>query len=435
MSSELKLEREQITKAVNGRREWAVDSLADLVRQPTVLGQEEPGQRKMAALFEDLGMEVKLEPIQLDEIKDKPGFSPTDWQLEGKHNVVGIHSPGSDAGRSLIFNGHVDVVSPEPTKLWSSPPFEPRVVHGEEDGESWMYGRGAGDMKGGTIAYLWALHALRDIGVEPASRIVCQSVVEEECTGNGALSLLEKGYRADAAIIPEPFNESILKSQVGVLWFRVRVLGMTTHVLGAGKGVNAIEKSVKIMGALRKLEAEINEPGNIPDSYKGIEHPLNLNVGTISGGDWQSTVAGECVTGYRIGAFPGEDLAEVMKRVEARVAGVANDDPWLKANPPQVEWVGFRAEGCLFDTDSDLGKTLRSAHKQWRGAEPEQLRCTATTDIRFFNLYYDIPATCYGPKAQRIHGVDEKVSIDSIERIAEVMCTFVQDWCKLRKQT
>ena len=434
MNRELTFDQEQIATAVKSRRDWAINALSQLVRQPTVLGKEELGQRVVASLFEDLQMEVKIEKIKLDEIKDKPGFGPTNWQLEGKHNVVGIHNPGDDFGRSLIFNGHIDVVSPEPTKLWSSPPFEPRVVHNEEDGETWMYGRGAGDMKGGTIGYLWALKALQDLGVEPASKVICQSVVEEECTGNGALSLLEKGYRADAAIIPEPFNETIIKAQVGVLWFRVRVLGMTTHVLGAGEGVNAIEKSVKIMQALRMLEAEINEPDNIPDSYKGIEHPINLNVGTINGGDWQSTVAGECVTGYRIGTFPGENLSVVMDRVEEHVASVADDDPWLKENPPQVEWVGFRAEGCVFDTDSELGKTLRNAHKQWRGNEPEQLRCTATTDIRFFNLYYDIPATCYGPKAQRIHAVDEKVSIDSIERIAEVMCSFIQDWCKLRKR-
>lgn len=424
------LSRDDIAKAVQARRDWAIEALSEFVRQPTVLGHEEPGQRVAAKLFDELGMEVKVEKIVLDEIKDKPGFGPTDWQLEGKHNVVGIHEGGS--GRSLIFNGHVDVVSPEPTKLWSSPPFEPRVVEDEEDGETWMYGRGAGDMKGGTISYLWALHTLRDLGFVPDGKVICQSVVEEECTGNGALSLLEKGYTADAAIIPEPFNETIITAQVGVLWFRVRVLGMTTHVLGAGRGINAIEKSWPIIQALRDLEEEVNR--EVPELYKGVEHPINLNVGTINGGDWQSTVAGECVTGFRFGAFPGEKLDKVMQMIENRVAHAAKSDDWLKDHPPEVEWIGFRAEGCTFDTESEVGRTLRKAHKEWRGDEPEQLRCTATTDIRFFNLYYDIPATCYGPKAQRIHGVDEKVSIDSMQRITEVMCSFVQDWCGLRKK-
>ncbi|MBZ0135432.1 MAG: ArgE/DapE family deacylase [Planctomycetes bacterium] len=424
--------REEISQAAQARRDWAIESLSEFVRQPTVLGNEECGQRVAAKLFSELDMEVKIEKIVLDEIKDKPGFGPTDWQLEGKHNVVGIHEGGN--GRSLIFNGHVDVVSPEPIKLWTNPPYEARVVEDEQDGETWMYGRGAGDMKGGTISYLWALHVLRDLGYAPAGKVICQSVVEEECTGNGALSLLEKGYRADAAIIPEPFNESITSAQVGVLWFRVRVLGMTTHVLGASRGVNAIEKSWPIIQALRDLEEEVNRPENIPKLYHGVDHPINLNVGTINGGDWQSTVAGECVTGFRFGAFPGESLNQVMQTIETRVKQAAQSAPWLKDNPPEIEWAGFRAEGCTFDVESEVGKTLRNAHKQWRGAEPEQLRCTATTDIRFFNLYYDIPATCYGPKARRIHGVDEKVSIDSMQRITEVMCSFIQDWCGLNKR-
>ena len=426
------LDQSTIRKAVTARRDWALRSLARLVREPTLLGHEESGQRVMRDLFEDLGMHVAVETVRLDEIQDKPGFSFVDWQIDGKPNIVGVHDPGDNAGRSLIFNGHVDVVSPEPTKLWASPPFEPRVVDHEEDGESWMFGRGAGDMKGGTVAYLWALRSLRDLGVVPASKVICQSVVEEECTGNGALSLLEKGYRADAAIIPEPFNETLLTAQVGVLWFRVRVLGKTTHVLGAGRGVNAIEKSVKIINALRELEAEINSEANVPELYQGVQHPINLNVGTIRGGDWQSTVAGECVTGFRIGAFPGERLQSVMKRVQERVTAASRDDPWLQLSPPAVEWIGFRAEGCVFDPDSPLGTTLRRAHQQRHGSEPEQLRATATTDIRFFNLYYGIPATCYGPKAQRIHGVDEKVSIDSMQRVAEVLCSFVQEWCKLK---
>ena len=419
--------------AVMKRQAWATKSLEALVREPTVLGSEDSGQNLMASLFGELDLNVKRERFDLEEIKELPGFSPIDWQLNGKYNVVGVHDPGQDAGHSLIFNGHIDVVSPEPTQLWSSPPFEPRIALDDEDGETWMYGRGAGDMKGGTIAYLWALHALRDLGVEPASKVICESVVEEECTGNGALSLLEKGYRADAAIIPEPFNETMTKAQVGVLWFRVRVRGMTTHVLGACHGVNAIEKSMQIIRALRDFEAELNREENIPALYADVAHPINLNVGTIQGGDWQSTVAGECVTGFRIGAFPGENLDRMMKRVESCVAKAAAADQWLNANPPRVEWIGFRAEGCLFDIDGDLGTALRKSHRRWRHDEPKQLLSTATTDIRLFNLYYGIPATCYGPKARMIHAVDEKVSLDSMQRVAEVMCSFVQDWCKLRR--
>ena len=422
--------RESLASAVAARRRWALDVLGDLVRQPTVLGNEEPGQRSLAVVLEGLGYDVRWEPIRVDRIRDLPGFSPIDWELEGKPNLVAVHDPGEGAGRSLAFNGHIDVVSAEPLALWSTPPFSPTVL--EAEGETWVQGRGAGDMKGGTVSYLWALAALQDLGLEPASRLVCQSPVEEECTGNGTLALLERGYGADACVIPEPFGETLLQRQVGVLWFQVRVVGRTTHVLGAGRGVNAIEKSTVIISALRDLETEMNRPEVIPPEYEGIDHPLNLNVGTIRGGDWASTVAGECLTRYRLGLFPGERCEDLMRRVEARVMEVADADPWLRDNPPAVEYVGFRAEGCHVDAGCALLGALGRAHAQVRGAPPERLVATCTTDVRFFNLYAGIDATCYGPQAVNIHGVDEGVSVDSMQRTAEVLLRFTSDWCGTR---
>jgi acetylornithine deacetylase len=426
--------REQIRQAVADRRGWAIDRLGALVREPTVLGQERSGQLRVAEMYEEVGLRAELLPIQVDRIRQHPGFSPVDWPLEGKENVVGLHEPDRNEGRSLIFNGHIDVVSPEPVAMWQSPPFEPRVVENEEDGEAWMYGRGAGDMKGGTVAYLWALAALGDLGFEPASRLVCQSPVEEECTGNGALDLLERGFTADACIIPEPFAETILARQVGVLWFQVRILGKTTHVLQAGRGVNAIEKAWVIIGAMRELEEELNRPERIPPGYEGVDHPINLNVGVIDGGDWASTVAGECVIRFRLGLFPGEPVDELERRIEQKVEQAAEADPWLSEFPPRVEYVGFHAEGCEFDVEGGVGRALQEVHQEWRGERAEELSATCTTDVRFFNLYHEVPATCYGPKARAIHGVDEKVSIDSIERVAQVLAGFVERWSGLRRK-
>lgn len=425
--------KESIAEAVANRRAWAIETLSALVREPTVLGAEASGQQVMTELLSSLGFDARLEPIDATRVARLPGFSPVDWQLDGKSNLVGVHDPADPEGRSLAFNGHIDVVSPEPVSLWTSPPFEPRIVENEEDGETWMYGRGTGDMKGGTVSYLWALAALRDLGMEPASRIVCHSPVEEECTGNGTLALLAGGHTADACIIPEPFNETILRRQVGVIWFKVRVLGKTTHVLAADRGVNAIEKSWVIIQGMRELEEELNRPENIPPGYADVDHPLNLNVGIIEGGDWASTVAGECVIHFRIGLFPEQSCESIRARIEQRVQEIASADPWLRDAPPTVEYGGFQAEGCECAIDGPFGKTLREAHEEWRGAEPPPLDATCTSDVRHFNLYYDVPATCYGPIARNIHGIDEKVSIDSMQRVAEVLADFTRRWCGVRE--
>ncbi|TAL31980.1 MAG: ArgE/DapE family deacylase [Alphaproteobacteria bacterium] len=419
--------QEDIAAAISAQQDWALNHLRQLVARPSLLGQEEAAQEYMAVMYEELGYDTKLLPIDADRLKKLKGYSPADWSYDRRPNVVGVHDVKNPEGKSLIFNGHVDVVSPEPVKLWSRGPFTPHVAN--DNGETWVYGRGAGDMKGGTICYLWALKALQDMGLEPASKVILQSPIEEECTGNGALALLADGYTADACIIPEPFDETVLCTQIGVIWFQVRVLGKTTHVLGAGRGVNAIEKSWPIIQALRELEKETNRPELVPAPYKGVANPINLNVGVIDGGDWASTVAGECVTRFRFGLFPGESLMELKARIEKCVAEAASADPWLKEFPPLVEYIGFQAEGCGFDEGGGFGKALQDAHRRWRGELPKKLHATCTTDVRHFNLYYDIPATCYGPKAENIHGVDERVSLDSMRRVAEVMTSFVIDWC------
>ena len=99
-----------------------------------------------------------------------------------------------------------------------------------------MYGRGACDMKSGTIGALYALDAIKAAGLRPTARIHFQSVIEEESTGVGALSTLQRGYRADACFIPEPTSGRMVRSQVGVIWFRLKVRGHPVHVFEAGSG-------------------------------------------------------------------------------------------------------------------------------------------------------------------------------------------------------
>ena len=101
--------------------------------------------------------------------------------MSGKRDVLATWAAGGEGGRSLILNGHVDVVPPAAEALWTNPPFEP-VRRGD-----WLYGRGAGDMKAGLVAMAGAVRGLMALGVAPRAPVHLESVVEEECTGNGAL--------------------------------------------------------------------------------------------------------------------------------------------------------------------------------------------------------------------------------------------------------
>lgn len=128
-------------------------------------------------------------------------------------NIVGSYRPAVSQGRSLILQGRVEVVSTGPLENWTAPPFEPRVEN------SWLYGRGAGDMKAGLAANLFAFDAITAAGLSPAAPIHLQSVVKES-TGNGALSALLRGYTGDAVLIPEPVENALVRTNVGVIWFR-----------------------------------------------------------------------------------------------------------------------------------------------------------------------------------------------------------------------
>jgi len=415
----------EITAAVAAEEPAMVALLEELVAAPTLLGAEAPGQAVMRRAFADLGLEpfeVPLDPAVLD---GHPGAAPFSWEVDAKANVLADWQPAGNGGRSLILNGHIDVVSPEPSSLWTGDPFTPR-----RDGD-WLYGRGAGDMKSGLAAMVGAVRGLQRLGLAPRARVQLQSVVEEECTGNGALACVLAGHTADAAILTEPTRGAVWTAQVGVLWFQVRVLGAPAHAGDAGVGANAIEASYRVIEALRALEAELNLVK--PPLYAGHPHPINLNVGTIRGGDWPSTVAGECLTQCRLATYPGEPVADLKRRVEETVAAVAAGDPALGRYRIDVFYDGFQCEGYELSPDAPLVTTLQDACARVDDTRPPIFASTATTDARSFQLYGDTPAVCFGPLAENEHGVDERVHVPSITTTAQAIALFIADWCGLAR--
>ena len=401
---------QEILAAVAAEQPAMVRLLGELVEQRTLLGREASGQAVMRRAFAGLGLEPFDVPLGGLE---HPGAAPFSWDVAGKVNVLADW--GGGPGRSLVLNGHVDVVSPEPSSLWTGDPFAPRV-----DGD-WMYGRGAGDMKAGLAAMVGAVAGLRRLGMRPRGRVQLQSVVEEECTGNGALACVLAGHTADAAILTEPTSEAIWNAQVGVLWFQVRVLGKPAHAGDAADGDNAIDAAYAAIDALRALEAELNAVK--PALFAAYPRPINLNVGMIRGGDWPSTVAGECVTHFRLALYPGEPVSALKARVETAVASVDSRFSF------EVLYDGFQCEGYELAPDAPLISALSSAAARVNGAAPPLFASTATTDARSFQLYGDTPAVCFGPHAENEHGVDERVSLPSMVRTAQAIALFIADWC------
>jgi acetylornithine deacetylase len=286
-------------------------------------------------------------------------------------------------------------------------------------------------MKSGLVAIVGAVRALRRLGLTPQAPVQLQSVVEEECSGNGALACVLAGHTADAAILTEPTKGGMWTAQVGVLWFQVRVLGSPAHAGQAAAGANAIEASTVVIEALRGLEAELNLVR--PPLFAAYPHPINLNVGMIRGGDWPSTVAGECITHFRLALYPGERVAELRERVEQTVAGAALAHPALSAYRIEVLYDGFACEGYELAQDAPLVTGLLDACERAVRRRPPLYASTATTDARSFQLYGDTAAVCFGPFAENEHGVDERVHLPSVTETAQVIALFIKDWCGLSR--
>jgi len=420
-------EKSALLRAVDAGFEEQMRLTEALVRFPSTRGREREAQEFMAAQMRARGLEVDQFRIDAEQIRHLPGFSPVDTPYDDAWNVVGMYRAPTGQGRSLILNGHVDVVPTGPLDMWTTPPFEPARIDG------WLHGRGAGDMKAGVIANLAALDAIERAGFRPHADVCVQSVIEEECTGNGALACLARGYRADAVLIPEPLQESLIRAQIGVIWFQVRVRGIPVHVSDAGDGANAIEATQGIIAALHELEAEWNARKQHDPHFAGHAHPINLNVGRIAGGDWTSSVPSWATFDVRVAIYPGQSITEAKGEIERTVHAAAQRNAFLRTNPPEVIYNGFEAEGYVLADADEPENILSAAHQSVFGHELPKIASTATTDARFFGLYGDMPALVYGARAEFIHGFDERVEIESIRRTTQAMTLFIAEWCGLRR--
>jgi acetylornithine deacetylase len=415
--------RQEVLRNVDEAWPQQVEHLQALVREPSTLGNEAGVQRLMQSTLREMDLEVHAFEPDIGSLAGRPGFSPPEWSYRGRQNVVGIW-PGtaSDGGRSLVLNGHVDVVSAEPLSQWNYDPWGAEIVGGR------LYGRGACDMKSGVNAMVYAVRAIQAADIELKNDVIIQSVIEEECTGNGALACLERGFVGDGCLIPEPFPEQALVAQVGVLWCRLNVRGTAAHVMGANRAINAIEKVYLLIDAMRQLESELNSQK--PAAFQAVDWPINFNPGVIRAGDWPSTVPAQCELEFRMGFYPGMSAEDAKAMVRERLLTVAARDPWLKDNPPEISFYGFHAEGTAvaFD-DSPVIRAINSAHQTVTGRTLAPFASTATTDSRFFLLYYGIPATCYGARGAHMHGIDEYVELPTVRQVTKVIAAFILEWC------
>lgn len=419
--------RERVHQQVQQKRDDAVSLLQDWVREASIQGQELGIQQKVADQLAAMGLSVDTWVMKGEELKRHPYFVSLRDSFAESPNVVGVWK-GTGGGRSLILNGHVDVVPAGDRAQWELDPFSGEVVDGK------LYGRGATDMKGGNLAALLAIQVLQALGVRLKGDVIFQSVVEEESGGAGTLSTILRGYKADAALVPEPTNMKIFPKQQGSMWFRLRVKGRSAHGGTRYEGVSAIEKSMLVVQAIGELERRRNERITDP-LYAKLPIPIPINIGVIEGGKWPSSVADLVTLEGRMGVAPGEEMEDAKAEMAAALAALAERDPWFAEHPVELEWYGARWVPGAVAEDHPLMAVLSDSFKAVTGKEPVIEASPWGTDGGLLTKLADTPAVVFGPGVTQVaHYPNEYIEIDAVCQCAEIFALTMIAWCGLAEK-
>jgi acetylornithine deacetylase len=280
------------------------------------------------------------------------------------------------------------------------------------------------------VASLMAVKALNLAGLQPAAEVQFAAVIEEECTGNGALAVMHALGKPDACLIPEPGPgyPALYVAEVGVVWAWVRVIGKPAHVREMHAGINAIEAAMGIAGAFKDYEAQMNRGELRHPAFAGDNHPVNVNLGTFEGGEWNSSVPTTARFGLRVGVMIGQSCHRVAADIR-RIVAEAAAKLRLPEGHATVTFQGFMADGCVFPQEQPISQAVASCHEAVFGEALRPYAATGLTDARHYVLYQNTQATCYGPDSDNIHGIDESVGLASLHGVTKALAILVAGWC------
>lgn len=335
--------------------------------------------------------------------------------------VVLARESGRGGGRTLLLNGHADVVGAGDTARWTHPPFGAAL-----DGDR-LVGRGAADARGPLAALVYALACARDVSGGLAGDVTVVSAGDEEIGGPGTLAALDAGWTADAAVVGEPTALAVCPASRVAAVFRLEVEGVEAHAGASFKGVNAILNAGRYVDAIVELQAELDRTRPHP-LYERLPVAHAFNVATIHGGEFTGVVPDRCVLEVVAGGVPGETPGDLRSWVEASVDTVTAGDPWLSEHPPKLTWL-MELDGAETSQDDPFVEAALVAGRRALGRTPEVEPFLGGSDLRFVRGEFGIPAVHVGPGDMLAgHGYDESVELVEVEAAAAFCAELILEW-------
>ena len=418
--------KEKILANIDNRRQEIIGFLQEMVRIPSPLGEEHDIEVFVADKLKTMGLEVDMWEPDVEEIKGHPDFISysllEEKGFKGRPVVVGTLK-GTGGGRSLMLQGHMDVMPAWNKDEWKHDPWS-AVIEGDR-----LYGRGSYDMKGGAAGMIMALDSIIRSGIKLKGDVIVESVLDEEQGGASTVACCVKGYKADAAIITEPSDGKIVAASQGFHYLNVKIRGKSAHAARRWEGVSAIEKACKVYHAIEELQNEREKRVSHP-AYGRSRFPyfVPLVVGAMEAGVEHGGVPGEAVLKCRMGFLPNEDPEAVLNEFREAVKKVAEADPWMKEHLPEIERAMF-VKGADIDINHPLIQTLSDAYKAVTDEEPVVTGKTGGNEQRLLVHDADTPTILFGVAGGEAHSPNEYLSIESLYTVAKSIALTILDWC------
>jgi succinyl-diaminopimelate desuccinylase len=338
--------------------------------------------------------------------------------------VVGWLGEKRPGGKSLLLEGHTDVVTEGDPAAWSHPPFGAEMVDGR------IYGRGTADMKSGLAAAMVGAAAFRRAGVALRGKLVVGALVDEEdgMIGVRHLCTTAVGRELDAAIICEPEENELCLEQRGVVWARFRVRGKMAHGAMPEAGVNPIAGLGRLLAAAPGLERRLRRacqksrylrpPTVTPTIIQGPPPRVGVPQSNV--------IPAMAETTFDIRLTPGIDADGIRAELEAVCRGVAAVQPGVK-----VEWEpvnAFRLATRVARSEALVEAMVRGVKQATRRA-PRFGGVPGSTDGTILRTELGIPIVTCGPGDRLIpHQVDEFVMADQVVDAARIYVASVLNY-------
>jgi acetylornithine deacetylase len=406
---------QRLDRFLEGQRDWVVEELSRCIAIPSISGSEREAIVLFKGILATLSGETLEMPVPVEIVSDEDYSSISSGQpYSARPNLVHVRN-GALGGRDLIVSGHADVV-PAP----SPEAFAPRLA-----GDA-LFGRGACDDKGPVFAWLLALKALDHFGVRLKGRLETHIVVEEEVGGNGALSLVLGGRRADGVIVLEPSELHIHPAGRGALWFKIEIEGRSTHMAAIHEGVSAVKEGIKVIQALESYEKCLLGDSRDNPLFSRYPQPVMVNIGRFDGGDWPSTLPASATIEGGVGFLPNRTLEQVRREIRASI--LEGTGKWVKEHHC-ISFDRLHNEAYQIDSGHALVKAMQSACTS-SGMDSEVHGMAASCDARLYYHRGSMPAVVFGPGSLKdAHSREDRVQISDVIRAAKALVYMTYYWC------